>query len=322
MKLAATILLGVVVLFLGFSSAWAKPEPTARLVDHFTLRWSSVQYNKSVAVYHPEVSPTREQTFERLSLTCEIKIGDPNLILGTSAHGVITQLIDSRGLKLEMARTSGRARQRYEGLRYRRRFTQPPTMPRWKELLRSTLRLPTNTNFTPQLVDELQPSRLELQLDTTMLEQGTTEIRRLDGYFYALVAESFVNVDVRFEPNNTWVTLTPEIEIRVREAYCDGGNYRLHTEVSPGGRASMRPLESGAALPQRLVVDRQFLGPDGKPVQRSLPFRHLPIHLGGQESGSGPNLSITTIRYVIAVHPGDQKIPFVLEHIPLPRLEP
>jgi len=324
MRLPATVLLGVVLLLVAFSTLSAKPESKARIADQFTVRWSSVQYNTSVALYNSEVSPGKTHTSENLSLACEIAIGDPNLILGSSGDGVITQLTDSRGLKLEVAPVLRRSRswQSYEGLRYDRRFTRPPEVPRWKRLLRSALKLQVSTNFTPQLVDELQPSRLELRLDKQMLKQGVTEIGRLEGYFYALVAESLLHLDLPFEPNDTWVPLTPEIEIQVRDAYCNGTEYGLQIEVNPGGRASLRSLGPGVALPQQLVVDRKLLGPDGKPIPNGNPFRHLPMHVGGRQSGRGPNMSISAIRYVIAVHPTHQKIPFVLEHVPLPQVQP
>ena len=135
MRLRAAILLGVMLTLIGFSISWAESESATRIADQLTVRWSSVQYHKSIALYNPEVSSTKGQTSESLLLDCEIEIGDPNLILGTSAEGVVTQLTDSSGLKLAVRGqpwAQGRSRQRYEGLRYDRRFTQPPQIPRWR----------------------------------------------------------------------------------------------------------------------------------------------------------------------------------------------
>lgn len=84
----------------------------------------------------------------------------------------------------------------------------------------------------------------------------------------------------------------------------------------------MRPIEVDGSLPNRIVMGRKFIGKDGKPVGRSHMFSHLPGPIGGSGSGSGSNHWVETIRFTIAVKPAHHKIPFELEHIPLPDPEP
>jgi len=322
MGLRVKVIIPIAAIFLALSPSWAGPEADAKIAEHFTVRWSSIRYDRAVVLHNPEISSTQQELSEGLSLACEIEIRDPNLVLGTAREGVITQLTDGKNLRFDIAPPSGRLRQSYEYLHYRDRFTQPPKVPRWRAILRSALRLPKNTSFRPQLVTELQPNRLQMHLDKTMLDEGSTEVRRLEGYFHALMAESLVHVDVPFEPNDNWVPLTPELAIQVREAHCDGSSYRLRIEARPRGGNFMRPLSAEAPLPGRIVIARQLIGPDGEPKGQHQRFARFLAPVVGSSSGSGRDMWIETIRFVIAVNPTSQKVPFELKHIPLPHPGP
>ena len=79
-------------------------------------------------------------------------------------------------------------------------------------------------------------------------------------------------------------------------------------------------LSVGDSLPRRIVVDRQFIGQDGKPIQHIIGTRRIPASVGGRGGGSGRDMGrVEKIRFVIAVNPAHYKIPFELEDIPLPR---
>ena len=324
MGMPGMIVVEMVALFLGLSTSGAESGTEAAIANRFKVGWSSVQYNKTVVVRNPKVASTPQETSETVWLGCEAEIRDPNLVLGTSRDCVVTQLTDGRGREIDIdaARSPRGLRRSYEGLRYRERFTQPPKVPRWRAYLRSLLKLPQNANFRPQRVTELRPSQFRIQLDKKLLDQDNAEIRRLKGYFHALAAESCVHVDVPFEPNDNWVSLTAGLEIRVREASCDGSSYRFRIETSPRGGDTMRPIQVDGLLPDRIVVARQFIGRDGQPVRSHSGFSRLPAPLGGSGSGSGSNTWIEAIRFIIAVNPSHHKVPFELEHVPLPHLGP
>ena len=81
----------------------------------------------------------------------------------------------------------------------------------------------------------------------------------------------------------------------------------------------MRPLSVQDYLPNRMVVAREFIGEDGKPTQHFSGLRRLPARVSGSGSGGGSNCRIKSVRFVIAVNPTHHEIPFVLEHIPLPK---
>lgn len=315
-----SVFVRVIVLLLGLSTAWAEAELNAKVAKRFKVNWSSVSHDKTVN--NPKVSLRGQETSERLSLSCEIEILDPDLVLGTSREGIVTKLTDRQGRSVDTAPSGpvqrGSMHMRYEGLRYRPRFVQPPQPSRWLALVQSVLKLPRRARPRPELVSELQPSRMQIQLDAGLRERTGGEIGRAKGHFYALMAESLEHVEVPFEPNDNWVRLTPDVEIQVREARCTGSSYRFKIETQPRGGASMRPLSVEDSVPSRIVIDRQLIGADGKPTREFSGYRRLPASVGG--SGSGSRIGrIEKIRFVIAVNPTHYKIPFELEHIPLPK---
>ena len=317
------VIVQVLGVSVGLSAARAESKRDAALADHFAVSWSSIRYSKAVVLNNPTAAPRQsdQEVSEGLALSCEIAIQDPNLILGTCPEVVVTELTDSKGQSFDVTQPDRRLRSSYEGLRYQERFRPPPKPPRWRTQLRSILGLPRDPIPKPQRVRELRPSRIDIRLDMALLEKDGWEIRSVKGYFHALTAEALVHVEVPFEPNDNWVRLTPDLEILVREAGNTESSYRYRIETSPQGDA-MRPLSVGDGLPRRFVVAQQLIGADGKPTRYSSPFPHLPAHVGGNGSGSGGNHPIKAIRFVIAVNPRDHKVPFQLEHIPLPNLEP
>jgi hypothetical protein len=311
----------IIVILGGLSTGWAEPAVNAKITDYFKVNWSSVSYDKTLN--NPKVSSEKQQVSERLSLSCEVEILKPDLTLGTSREGVITQLTDRSGRNID-AGTSSSVQSRmmripYEGLRYRTRFVQPPQPSRWLAYVRSILRLPRRARSRPEPVSELQPSEIRVQLDTGLRERAEGEIGRIKGYFYALVAESIKYVEVPFEPNSNWVRLTGGLEIQVVKAQCTGSSYQYEIATRSQGQYD-RMLSAGDSVPRRIVMGRQFIGRDGKPIRHYSGYRRMPASAGGRGSGSGSRIGqVKTIRYMIAVNPAHYKIPFELEHIPLPK---
>ncbi len=316
------IVVKVIVLFVGLSITLAESQSNTKLKELFKVSWSSMSYNK--AIYNP-AAPSRAQnqgtqrSLESLSLGCEIEILDPNLVLGTSQKPIITQLTDSKGQNIDTVPKQLNLKHiSYEGLNYRTRYVQPPRPPRWKTVIRSALRRPQEARSRPELVTELQPSRMQVQLDVGLCKRAGEEIRRAEGYFYALMAESYEHIDVPFEPNDNWVPLTSDLEIQVREAQSTGSSYRFNIKERRLGGTYMNRLSVGNFLPDRIVVARQFINSDGKPSPHHGGFRSIPAHVGGSGSGGGSVDRIEKIRFVIALNPIQYKVPFKLEHIPLP----
>jgi hypothetical protein len=318
----------IIIISTNWSMASTDADVDKDMMKHFEINWESLRYNKSVTQYNPEVSANQRPSglYESLTLSCEIEIKDPNLVLGVLRQGVITEITDSKKRNVEINQERPQVSPMpYEGLRYQQRFTQPPVVPRWRALLRKFLRIQP-APFRPELITELQPARVQFDLNLGLLEPAGGKIRSLKGYFYALVAESTEYVDVPFEPNDQWVSLTDDVAIQVQEANCtisgSSVRYNFNIEESRQRGRSTGPLRVGDYLPEKIVMDRQFIGEDGKQINRSMGFGFVPTHVGGRGSGSGSGPGgispVKKIRFVIAVKPGHCKIPFELKNIPLP----
>ena len=160
---------------------------------------------------------------------------------------------------------------------------------------------------------------MQIDLNVGLGEKSTEKIGRVKGYFHALVAESYEYVDVPFKTSDKWHRLTPDVEIQVRDAWCRDSSFRLSTRARPERGMSMHSLSADSYLPERMVVDRQFINDKGE-TRNSGGFRRLPFSVGGGMSGSGCfEGTIEKVRYTIAVNPTHYEIPFMLENIPLPK---
>lgn len=317
------VLVEVLVLSGSLLAGEAGSELDSKIAKNFKARWSSIRYDKAVVVENPEIAKPAGQKSETLTLCCHVEIKDPNLILGTSRQGFITRVKDGNGRDIAVSPSpSGPSREMYEGLRYQPRFQQPAPLPQWRTLIRTILHRPPPAPGPPQMIRELQPSQITMRLDMGLLDQAGGELQSVEGYFHAVVPGSIEHVEVPFEPNNTWVRLTPDTEIRVAEATNAGTSFEYLIEVRPPGPRSMHPLMVGEPLPTRMVMAQQFLGEDGKPVDRagmSIGMGSLMPRVGGRGHHGGTRGRVKTIRFVIVVEAKEHRIPFEVRHIPLPK---
>jgi hypothetical protein len=337
----------VVIIFTNFSIASSDVNIDKKVTSLFDINWESMRYNKTVTQFNPdnpEISMNRQpsRTDENLTLNCQVEIKDPNLILGISRKGLLTGLTDGKRRNIEISQEQPelsrppmegmqRAPSRwsmemaYEGLSYHRQFTQPPKIPRWRAFLYKYLKI-SQKPFTPVLVNQLEPPRVQFELDLGLLERSGGKIRSLKGYYYALIAESVEYVEVPFEPNDQWVKLTDDtaIQVSVARNTISGSRTRYNYEIEEDrpGRGGIPYLAVGEYLPEKMVMGRQLIKQDGEPLDSSMGHGFLPVNIGGSgsgsRSGSGGASYITKIRFVIAVKPKHYKIPFELKNIPLP----
>ena len=320
MNRSTIILVQIVSLFVIVAMAGARPETDAEIAKRFHIRWSHIQYSKVLVVHNPEVSSRKEEPLETISLSCDVEVRDPNLVIGITPDCVVTRITDGQDRAVDVPPPSRRMEHRYEGLKYRPQITQGKKPARWKSTVRSLLRLSPDTNPAFRLVSELVPSRFYIRLPYNIIEQEVAEIGRIKGHVHALMAESYTYVDVPFEKKDDWVPLIPGLEMRVAEAECDTSRFRYRIEARPKGGLQRGMIKVGDTLPERMVVERCLLDADGEPIE---PDRstHLPFPIGGQGSGSLSNVEIRTIRYIIGEHPKHVEVPFEFEHVPLPQPE-
>jgi len=317
-------------LSIGLSAARSQSKIEKKVEDNFKVNWTRISYTKTVSVSNPDAPEDQyrqvpqnqgQEVSERMSISCEVQIIDPNFVLGISRAPTIEEMTDDKGGNIEIDwKAPSSFLTRYEAPRYRRQFVAPQKQPKWKTAVRSALKLPPKEGSRPQWVEEIEPCRMQIDLGVGTGEQFRDRIGRVKGYFYALVAESFEYVDVPFRKSDKWIRLTPDMEVQILEAFTDGSSYRIRTKGRPEGGGFRGMLSAESYMPARLVTSRQLIGPNDKPVRRHTGSRMLPFHIGGSSSGSGTSMGqIKKIRYVIAVNPTHREIPFVLENIPLPK---
>ncbi|MHC4118825.1 MAG: hypothetical protein ACYSWO_15095 [Planctomycetota bacterium] len=311
----------VIVLFVGLSPARSEAKTEKKIEDSFKISWTSIDYTKKVSLRNTDPAEGQPQDVsESVSLSCEVEILDPNLVLGIARAPVIERVIRDNGESIELAPQSPNPFQmRYEAPRYDRRFVPPQRQPGWKAAVRSALRLASKESSRPRWVEQIRPSRMQIDLDVDLSKRAEGKIGRVRGHFYALVAESYENVDVPFKPSDKWVRLTRDMEIQLKEARCTETGFHFNIKARPEGGNSMQPLSVEDYLPNRIVVARQFIAEDGKPTEHFRGVRRLPAHIIGGGAASGSETQIKSVRFVIAVNPTHQEIPFAFENIPLPK---
>ncbi len=299
----------MLVLLAGLSAARADSELSTKAASYFTVRCSGLVYNKTIHIYEVEASPNKTQVTASLSLDCKIEIREPNRVLGTYYQGFVTQVTSGRGREINLIPELPSVQGPYDRPRYQERFLEPS--------VGCALPEPPEARFPPQWVAELQPSRMTLICDGIWLTQAGSELRRVKGCFYALIAASVEQVDVPLETTGSWVPLTRGREVRLEDASYGGPKYDFYIETRPAENRFADRLSAGAPLPDWLVAGLQVVSPDGKATPCG-ERRLLPRGICANIAGHLPPGGIKAIRFLIAVHPTPCQIPFEFQHIPLP----
>ncbi|MHC4569526.1 MAG: hypothetical protein ACYTE3_27690, partial [Planctomycetota bacterium] len=168
--------IAVITLSVGLSAARseskAESKTEKKIEDNFKVNWTSISYTKTVSVRNPEVSEYGRQVqgqgqdvSEGLSLSCEVEMLDPNFVLGISRAPIIEEMTDDKGGNIEIdSKMPSSFQSRYEAPRTRPRFVAPQKPAKWKTAVRSALKLPPIESSRPQMVEEVQPSRMQIDL--------------------------------------------------------------------------------------------------------------------------------------------------------------
>jgi len=293
----------------------AEPQFDKKIAGLFETHWNSITYTKTLNNPEGSASGRDQSVSESLSVYCNSEILDPKLIIGTCNKPVIEQVTDSQGRDTNIGMSQPGWNMSYSTLRYGMKFVQPSLLARWEGKARTALRLPLRARHRPVRMNELQPVGIGIELDPGLLGRG--EIGSIKGYFHVLKAESIRHVKVPFKSNDKWIRLTPDVEIQVKEVSQKGLSARY--DINQRGQAGRRTfrLLVGDRLPGEIVVGRQFIEANGQPTRLGgMGGRPLSGRVSGG-GGIGGRL-IDKIDFQIAVDPNHYKIPFEIEHIPLP----
>ena len=299
------------ILMLAHESAFAEKIDWSK---RFEVQWQSVQYHHSLTKYNPKIRKEEVSEHQQLSLSCQVMISNPHLILGISESAAIDSIIPTTLLP-DTSKSRSRPRNTYRALEYRERFQRANATFAGK--VKSLLNL---NQSPPQRIRELQPSTFRLDLNVAEIQSRGPQIDKLSGSVYALVADAIEAVDIPFEPNDQWQSITSNLEILIEEAHSADQSYRYRIKSrNPLDQQNRgyESLEVNSFLPNQLVIEQQLINADQESVHGYNP-RRLPPHIGGNGSGSGGKGPVKTIRYRIAIRPHHIKIPFALDNIALP----
>ena len=179
------------------TKALKENSPTSvKTARGLNVHWSRLEYYKEIR--NPAIPPQYRNSLEpeRFSISFVIKMADSRLLLGIAIDPTIEKIMDSRGVVIDINQ-------------------KPPELNRLYHNVILTRWLTTIDLNHPERIDiptEQYTPRMEL--DASLRERLGDKIGLLKGYYEGLMAESFEYIDVPFRPNENWVPLTEEVEIR------------------------------------------------------------------------------------------------------------
>jgi hypothetical protein len=299
----------------------ADQVPVAKEGKFFDVDWYSIGYD--LCICSPEA--VRLKNSLNLSIDCRARILDPEPILGTCDVPVIERITDGSGRDVNILLDDPRPDYMvYRTPRYGHGpySNKPSPLTVLEGKARLAMNLPLEKRHFP--TRGVMPVMMTIRLDHRHIGQSQKEIGCIEGYFHALTTESYKHIKVPFKASPRWVRLTSDLAIRVEKTWYDGFRHRYIIKEHTKAKIEPGRLNVYCPLPDGLVVERDFTGPDVPPrrddSRRS--GRRLPAIADGYgivgRAVEGVQCEIDTVDYRIAVNPKHYKIPIKLEHIPLP----
>jgi len=293
------------------------PEPNDPWIpaEHLTATWQSIAVNMTSRLYNPAVMPHQAAKGPEWSLSLSS----------------LLSVIDSNGLiGLSLSTTSGRALDQNGSVVSSTPATDMPS--RWYSQPHY-ITMPTGPNG--EWVTEMFPNIFSVSLPMVAGARYPSVLSRVEWSMYAVVSDKLQTVDVPFKAGDTWVELTPGLEILVDKAVAEAGKYQYSLKVRwnpaqadylSGGSIHLWPDEK---LPATIVLDMDILDTQERPVegQGSGSFSSGGSFSGndnlmtGTTSGTG-NCGVcgdaTTFRFTLALNPYEKELRFAVENVPVP----
>jgi hypothetical protein len=298
--------------------------PIAEEGKFFDVDWYSIGYK--LGIYNPEVIKLKNCL--NLWISCNARILDPELILGTCDEPVIERVTDGSGRDLNILLGGARPDHmvyRSPRYRYSPTLTPPSALAKLESKARSAMQLPLQRRHFPTREIEREPVLITIRLDPRLIEKSQKEIGCIEGHFHALITDSYKHVKVPFKASPRWVRLTSDLSIQVAKAWHDGFKYRFLINERSKAQIEWGYLHVYCPLPDGILVERRFTGPDMPSKLEDFPRlgRNLPALAGGSGKVGfntwGVPSKMDTIEYRIAVNPKHYKIPIKIDNIPLPK---
>jgi hypothetical protein len=278
--------------------------------DHLTAYWTSVSLTSSIENPNKLVTdPGALEPLEynkSLSISGEVAILDSNCLIGLSMTQANVVALDENGLEIPVDSSSLRSR-------WYRPIDMFPSI--------GPLSGPRPFHWSVSLPEDAQ-------LGYPLL------VSRLGLSVYALIAADFEAVDISFQVTEDWVQIVPGMETLVEQADAQSEEYQYRIQVRyDTTKVSWDPgsilLREGETLPERMHLETQILGAQGKPVGGT---GSGGFSTSGSGSGSDGVMTWTirgtgrcddcgqaaSFRFRFAVSPSEQEVRFILEDIPVP----
>jgi hypothetical protein len=176
-----------------------------------------------------------------------------------------------------------------------------------------------------------EPRDLTICLQFSPCQAVPGSLSSLEWYNYALYADKVIEVKVPFHASDEWIQTETGLQFQVCQAELDCGNVWRYRTTVKSTTVSVRGLTDRLSADERIadyvILRTEILGASDYPLTASSHMAGAPtpstatfyVMCEGESTRGGyPQ----TIRHVIAVHPTEVKIPFVLRDIPVPSIEP
>lgn len=279
--------------------------------EHLVANWESVSVSMTSQLYNPDLRPNAVAQGPQwsLSVVSIVDIIDPNGLIGWSSSPTSVRAFDQDGDLVSSGLDS-------------------PSMVRW---YRQPMSLTMPAGFPGDMFVDRFSLRAPIDPDAIYPEV----LARVEWTLNLLVSEEVMTVDIPFEASETWVELTPGMEILVEQADVEEGKYEYRISVRYD-RTKADYLMGGSihlwhddVPPAVAVLGMDLLNAEGKPIRGSGGGSFSSSSTG---TGSGDQTTRTTsgrgtcpacgtaaiIRYTLVFNMYELEVPFVLENIPVP----
>jgi hypothetical protein len=233
----------------GVPPAGSDPNRTWDPASHLAADWEYVSVNMTSQIYNPAVQPdvALQSPQWAMSLSGIIDIIDSNGLIGWAQSPSSVKAYDQNGQLIASSTTDSSLVRWYQ---QPMSWHLPDNFPTWMKLNRVSLNLPVEP-------DVAYPDVLS-SVEWTM---------------NVLVADEAKTVDIPFQASDTWVELTPGMEILVEQATAEQGKYqyRIQLRYDPAQvdclTSGMVSLWRDEALPAAAVLKMDVVNAQGESVR-------------------------------------------------------
>ncbi len=280
--------------------------------QHLTATWESVYVDMSSGIYNPALMPNMRPSGPQyfLSLSTRVNVVDSNNLIGLSYSPTSAQALNRNGQAV-CSMPAGSSLSRYY---------QP---------VRPTSVLVMGPNGTTTVTTMLA-SHVYVSMPMDPGGRFPSVLDKIVWSTNVLLAKEQKTVEVPFAVSDTWIELTPGLEILVEKAFAEEQEYEFSikarwqpAQADYTSRGSIY-LYRDAKPPEAIVLSVDILDDQGKSIPGGTSggnYTNLQGVMIGNNVGSGygPTCgNAKTIRYTLALGAYEKAVQFAVDNVPLP----